>query len=317
MPAPYVDQVAVRPVPVLQARRCADDRYPALAGEWVVGCVGDDRVNVAVSLVTGRVVTLTAPVLSPSLGDGWLWATGRPAGGWVLPVAARGGFDGAEAVMVPHDGVAPATVTYDGGTRRAAVPYETHVDLIDLSRHVWPRWDARPLPGESVAVGVGWVAWSERGLGGEAERDVWLVRTEVAQGDVAPMRAPAVVGGGRGDQHGVGGGGSSLWWVDGDEVVKLDVHTGAERRFLAFTGFEAGLALAEDGSLSCWEDRRAFGTPAGIDIHCSDGTVVDRPGDQRWPSLGAGWLIWREGEQVLATAAPGHVTVSSPSPESP
>ena len=316
MPVLPLAAVLVRPVPVLQAHRCADDRYPALAGEWVVGCVGDDQVNVAVSLVSGRVVTLKDPVFAPALGDGWLWATGRPSGGWELPVAARGGFDGEEPIMVPHHGVAPAAVTRAGATRLAVVPYETHIDLIDLAKHVWPRWDARPLPGESVAVGVGWAAWTERDVQGDTGENVWLVQTALAKTDLLSNGLswaktellsnglPAVVAGGAGDQHGVVGGGSSLWWVDGDEVVHLDLKTAEQRRFPAFTGFEAGLAVADDGSVSCWEDRRGLDTPLGIDIRCSDGTVLDRPGDQRWPSLGGGWLIWREGEQILATRAP-------------
>ena len=63
--------------------------------------------------------------------------------------------------------------------------------------------------------------------------------------------------------------------------------------------FTAGLAVdPADGSVACWEDRRALGT-TGIDLWCSNGAHLERPGDQRWPTMSNGYLLWREGEQVL------------------
>ncbi len=304
-PSPgYAD---VRPIATVRANRCADDRYPALAGAWVIGCVSDDKVNVAVSLEDGRVVTLSDAVTSPGLADGWAWAPGRPPGGWVLPGASRGGLQGEDPLMVPFEGVSPpalarvATAGCAGCSPwRAAVAYADHIDLIDLAVHTWPRFAAHPLPGESVALGDGWAAWTERSA--DTGADVWIV--QVAAGGATQAGVPTVLAGGKGDQHGVVGGGHYAWWVDGDSVVCRDVRTGTVATFPAYTGFEAGLAVTADGQYACWEDRRRLGTAAGIDIRCSDGTVIDRPGDQRWPSLGAGWLIFREGEQVLATRFP-------------
>ena len=199
----------VRPVAVLQAGRCADDRYPALAGDWVVGCVGSDDVNVAVSLHTGRVVTLTGAVGAPGIGDGWLWAPGRVTGAWVLPQATRGELPGGgAAALVPYAGIAPPAIRRDGGAE-VVVPYEDHVDVIDLRRSTWPRYSAHPLPGEPVAVGEGWAAWTERGLNGE---DVWIV------GPAAVAPAPRVLVGGEGDQHDVAGAGSFVWYADGAAV---------------------------------------------------------------------------------------------------
>lgn len=311
--------VDVRPVAVLQARRCADDRYPALAGAWAVGCVGSDDVNVAVSLTDGRVVTLTDPVRSPALGDGWLWAPGHAAGAWVLPRATRGEMPGVGAMaLVPYTALgapavrrtrADATASREPGgdpargeavgagaagadplRAEAVVPYADHVDVIDLGKSTWPRYSAYPLPGEPVAIGAGWAAWTERGANGE---DVWIV------GASARASAPRVLVGGAGDQHDVAGAGDTLWYVDDTAVWKYDVESQATASFPADAGFEAPLAVSTDGSLACWEDRRALKTGGDIDIRCTSMLHVERPGDQRWPSLGGGFLMWREGNQVI------------------
>lgn len=288
--------VDVRPVPVLQAGRCADDRYPALAGAWAVGCVGSDDVNVAVSLTDGRVVTLTDPVRSPALGDGWLWAPGRVAGAWVLPRATRGAMPGVGPLaMVPYTGLgAPAVARSGAGgddlRAEAVVPYPDHVDVIDLGKSTWPRYSAHPLPGEPVAIGAGWAAWTERGGNGE---DVWIV------GAGAGAPAPRVLVGGSGDQHDVAGAGETVWYVDDAAVWSYDVGSQATASFPADAGFEAPLAVSTDGSLACWEDRRALKTGGDIDIRCSSMLHVERTGDQRWPSLGGGFLMWREGRQVI------------------
>jgi len=282
----------IRPVPVLQAGRCADDRYPALAGAWVVGCVGSDTVNVAVSLVDGRVVTLTDPVESPALGDGWLWAPGRLPGAWVLPATARGPLPGlAPLVIVAYPGVSPPAVRRTDLGAWAAVPYPDHVEVIDLQVASWPRYAAHPLPGEPVAVGPGWAAWTERGANGE---DVWVVGAAVGATE------PRVLAGGPGDQHLVAGAGDVLWYADARFVWRQDVREAMPTAFPADTGFEAPLAVSADGSLACWEDRAGLRVGGDIDLRCSSGLVLERPGDQRWPSIGGGFLAWREGTQVIA-----------------
>lgn len=282
-----------RPVVFLQADRCADARYPALAGAWAVGCVGGDAVNVAVSLRDGRIVTLTAPVTAPAVGNGWLWTTGQPAGAWRLPDPVRrahGVVSTTDPVttLVPNAGVAiPAVRTVDGHAT-ALVPYADHIDHIDLSVPSWPSHPAHPVAGEPVALGLEWAAWTERTA--DTGADVWVLQGQRA----APLAA------GPGDQRLVAGGDHYLWWVDGGAVVRREMATGAELRYDAQTGFGAGLAVdPEDDGVACWEDRRALAT-TGVDLWCSNGAHLDRPGDQRAPSMAAGFLLWREGEQVLA-----------------
>jgi hypothetical protein len=282
----------VRPVAFLQADRCADDRYPALAGTWAVGCVGSDAVNVAVSLQDGRVVTLTAPVRSPALGIGWLWTTGLPAGAWALPDSVRRTYgvtsgEGAVTTLIPRAGVATPAVANVEGHPTAFIPYADHVDRIDLTASSWPVHPAHPAPGEPVALGDAWAAWTERSP--RTGADVWALR-----GDVV-----AAIAQGAGDQRLVAGSNNYLWWVDGDAVVRREMSSGAQARFPAQTGFTAGLAVdPADGSVACWEDRRALET-TGVDLWCSNGAHLDRPGDQRWPTMSNGYLLWREGEQVL------------------
>lgn len=291
----FVSIDEARPVAFLSADRCDDDRYPALAGAWAVGCVGDGGVNVAVSLRDARVVTLAAPVAAPALGNGWLWTPGAPAGAWRLPDPVRRAHGVVSThdpvtTIVPEGSVATAAVGTVDGVPTAVVPYADHIDVIALSAASWPSRPAHPVPGEPVALGDGWAAWTERTR--ERGADVWLL-----VGDQA-----AAVAAGPGDQRLVAGSARYLWWVDGAEVVRHEVQGGAEVRYPAQTGFGAGLAVdPADGSVACWEDRRALDT-TGVDLWCSNGAHLDRPGDQRAPHMAEGFLLWREGEQVLAAA---------------
>ncbi len=179
------------------------------------------------------------------------------------------------------------------------VAYADHVEAVDLTASTWPRFTAAPLPAEPVAVGDGWAAWTQAG---EA-RDVWIVALAGEVGGLEKGR-PTVIGGGPEDQHHVAGAARSVWWVEPDQVVRYDVDLQVRSTFPADTGFMAGLAVNDDGTVACWEDRAGLATGGDIDIRCSSGLHLERAGDQRWPSMGGVYLMWREGRQVVVGRMP-------------
>ena len=62
--------------------------------------------------------------------------------------------------------------------------------------------------------------------------------------------------------------------------------------------------LGQWGPVVCWEDRGPLRAGTGdIDVRCSDGMEVARPGDQRAPARWGPWLLFREeGRLWVATA---------------
>lgn len=123
---------------------CRDGRYPQLAGEWAVGCLGH-AVNRAVHLETGQQVELERPVESPGVFAGGL--TGA-TGTWVFPSAT------------PVDRPSPieARSAWASDGQRHAVITPDGVQLLDGNRRRTVEHAAAPwMP---PAVGDDFVAWS-------------------------------------------------------------------------------------------------------------------------------------------------------------
>lgn len=263
----------------LAADACDDDRYPRLAGEWLVGCEHGGDVDAAWSLRTGERVELDAG-RAPGVGDGVVYAADGRA--WRLPDPRPGGPLGAGVPVAP-----PAV---DG--TRVAVAYADHLERYTLGDHVRPHLEARPLPWYAPALAGPLVAWVERSR--ETGEDVWVA------GEDDQRR---LLAGGPGDQRHVVGAGDWLAWVEPGAVVRHHVRTGETTRFPADTGFRAPPALGPDGVV-CWEDRAELRAGGDIDLRCSDGLHLDRPGDQRAPSRSAGWLAFHEGKWVMLLRLP-------------
>lgn len=292
-PATPPQPAAARRIDTFAADTCADDRLPALAGEWVVGCRAGDRPDTAVSLATGAIVDLPSPPPTFTLSGPHLFAPGLGQGPRDLP----GGAPDPAAPFAKDDLVAPAA--FDGV--HIALATESHVEAYAIEDRNWGRVEARPTPGFMPALVWPTVVWVQAGAG----LDLW---TQDAAGLARPFRT------GPGDQTlpvgeaPVGeapmGEGRHLAWVDDGDVVLYDTRTQTETRFAADTGFGAPPTLAD--GVVCWEDRGAWKArggalddPDGIDIRCSDGTGVGGPGDQRWPSRWGQWLMYRVGAEVF------------------
>lgn len=269
---------AVAPADVPAA--CDDDRFPALAGRLLVGCtVG------GVDFVGGP---LAVAVEAPALGEDVVVSLGM-SGARFRPGAEREPLG-----FVPAEAVGPPATDGD----HLAVAYADHVEAFAIGDRVRRHVEARPVPGEPVAMAWPEVVWVQRGDG----LDLW--RADAAGHGV-------LLAGGPGDQHLPAGAGGKLAWVDAGAVVLYDPATGATEPHAAETGFAGGLAF--DGARACWADRGAWRARGGalddalgVGIRCSDGATLDLPGDDLYPSLGAGRLLFRrEGRPWLATPAGG------------
>lgn len=265
------------PLYAVEADGCRDDRYPALAGAWVVWCTGGGLVDRALSLSTRAKVSLRDPGPSPGLGEGVLYDARR--GLWRLPEAAPD-------TSVPRAAEAPPGAPATDGTHGAFAARD-HVAAFTLSDTRRTHTEARPLLGAPLALAWPFTAWIQQDpLTGE---DVWL---RGADGRARPLaRNP-------GDERNVAGDGRWLAWTAADAVYVEDLDRRERRRYPAETGFHGGLGMW--GPVACWEDRAG----ADVDIRCSDGVEIRRPGDQLHPSRHGPWLLFREGDLVfLATAS--------------
>jgi len=146
---------AVPPVGPPGARRldlepdtCLDDRYPALAGDWAVGCSEAGLVDLAEHVETGLRVVLSRPAAAPGLADGALFAPGRAHGVWRLP-------DPNPQPAPPEVADPPvAPPAFDG--RHVALSFADGVDLYALGDTVRRRIPGRPMPWRApVLVAVG------------------------------------------------------------------------------------------------------------------------------------------------------------------
>jgi hypothetical protein len=263
---------------------CDDPRYPTLAGAWVLACGADGHVDRAISLSSGRELSLPAAFRSPGVGPDAVYVPDAGGGLWRLTEAGVQVVPGVSRVIEPA--VAPAVT--DGehlvvASRKSlqAFPFG------DRSRSVYP---ANPVGWQSPALAWPRVAWVEDA--GPDGTDVWL--------RWADRRAdPELLAGGPGDQGRVVAQGAWLAWVDKGDVVVHNLDTGERSEHQANTGFSAPPALWA-GEV-CWESRQ---NTDGVDIECTDLPGAGGPGHQLWPSRWGPWLLYREGHRAMLYTRP-------------
>jgi hypothetical protein len=263
----------------VERRPCVDPHLPALAGDWVVTCQAL-RPGWATSLLTGEKHRLDAR---------WPWAGLGP--NLVFSLAPEGGLLWlGEATVPAHvrtvDQEQVAMPTSDG--LHAAALTETSVEALSLSTEA--RWShpAAPLGWYPPALAWPAVAWVEQA---ETE-DIWWTPD-------ATTGMPTLLAGGPAHQRHVVGAGGWLAWVDGGDLVRMDVATGGRTRIHTDTGFSAPPTLTEGGEL-CWEVRDR----GDVDILCSDGFALREPGHQTWPSRVGDRLLYREGDALRLVVLP-------------
>lgn len=270
-------QVQVRSLPWVSGA-CEDPRYPRLAGLWVVGCGPSGQVDRALHLADGARVELEAAARAPAVAPGVLYAPTLAHGLWRLPGAAPR----LEGVMkVPFGGLGPPGT--DGVHGAVTTAEDVQVFLLEgrLREHI----AARPAPWYPPAVGAGWVSWVDVG-------ESWMNAEDVfTRAPGATLASPLVRR--PGHQRHVAASGTLLGWVEDRRVCVERLPDGERRCVGAQPNPSRGLSL--DGAVACWEE----GGGEDVDLRCSDGLALRRPGHQRSPSRVGVWLIWREGAQVL------------------
>ncbi len=193
---------------------CRDARYPALAGDWAVGCFGGP-VNRAVNLETGQQVELERAVDSPGLADGVLIGA---AGWWHLPSGT------------PTDKPSPveAIGPFSTDGQRAVVTTPVSIEILDGNTR--ESIEAAPTPWRAPAIGDGFVAWVEDEVVMMAPEDGAAVQW--AEGRHVSANGPTIA------------------WLD-DERVCLQ-RVGAMKQ-CTWTDAHTARGLSLDGDVACWE----------------------------------------------------------------
>jgi hypothetical protein len=133
---------------------------------------------------------------------------------------------------------------------------------------------------------VAWVDVGEAWLFGE---DIYVRHQDWREGAPLVRRA--------GSQRHVAASEGFVGWIEDAAVCVESLATGERRCVPARPGPSRRLSLW--GAVACWED---YGGD-DIDVVCSDGLALRRPGHQRNPSRVGPWLLFQEGNQTLLATA--------------
>ena len=285
--SPEPPSTLVTSLPQLQAT-CADERYPQVAGLWVVGCSGRAAVDTAVHLETRQVVQLLDPADAPGVGgEGIVVAPDRR---WTLPEGKP------ERHRRPLTGIAPWAT--DG--RSVVVSTEQDVQWFPVGEHARQHLRGSPAPWMPPAAGdvLAWVEVGERSLLGE---DIFVWREGLRDG-VPLVRRP-------GDQRHVAADAEHVAWIEEERVCVEDVATGL--RHCTETDAHSSRGLSLDQGVACWEHWNGQDT----DIWCSDGLRLERPEHQRSPARSGPWLVFQDrGRVLVAELSPASATPAEPAP---
>lgn len=268
-------------VPVYAASQpCADPRYPALAGPWVVACGADGLVDHVVSVHSGQQFPLPISARSPALGDGTIYIPGLRGGLIALQEGGPVRVDGTAVIHTPT--VSPAAIR---GQRVAVLGEDTVQTALvsEASRRLYP---ASPVGWYPPALTETGVAWVDTG-GQPTNTEIWWMSLSNDQPQQLAAEGRHVVGS---DTH--------LVWVTDTHLIKHDIADGHQTTVNVQTGFLSAPTIWQD--VVCWEH---WGELGDVDISCDDGLNVHRPGHQHHPSRWGRWLLFQEaGQSWLMTA---------------
>jgi hypothetical protein len=272
---------SARPLPRFR-HSCRDRRYPALAGDWIVGCGPAGLLDLAEHIPTGRLVTLDSPAESAGLAPGQILAVGDEERLWVLPSPTPLPTKGRSG-----DAIAPPASWGPG----LAVLLQGQVSVGTTGDHARRIREAQPLPWYPPAMSWPTVYWVDGRGGGQTGMDIW--GWTPSAGPPVPVVVQA------GDQRHPVASATHLAWTDEEGIWLQELEHGQRWLHAAEVGFRAGPSIHE-GTL-CWEERRQ----GDVDVRCTDGLAAQGPGYQGWPSRYGPWLlIRRDGIPWLITKDP-------------
>ena len=264
---------------------CRDRRFPTLAGPWAVGCGPGGRVDRAIHLETGQRVELGAAADSAAAGPGWVFAPGAEHGWWALPSPTPRSPWPAHAAPIGQPVI-------DG--RHAALSLEGRIAAFELGESHTLSRDADPTPWFPPALAWPTVYWVDSRDQAVSGLDIWAWDT--TGGPPLPLVTRA------GDQRHVAASRDRLVWLDEQGLWLHDLSDDTRWLHRTDTGFRAGPSV--DGSVACWEERKA----GDVDVRCTDGLEATGAGDQGWPSRWGPWLMVRvDGTPWLITAQAAQV----------
>ncbi len=268
------------PLPVVvQPLAAIHSRCPVgLAGAWVYWCSGKN-VDRIMHLESREVLEVDGPV-APAPAPGLLYRPGH--GLWRLPSP-----DPEPGTLV----IGARSWATDG--RDVGVGWADRIELFSLAGGVRTRTSARPLPQQPLAVGNGEVLWVEGDP--STGEDIWY---RDARADAYPLARREV------SQRLPVAGGRWRGWAEPENAVLDDAMTGERRRYPsqkyiqniesspASIGFLSSLSLWQQ--VLCWEERVPKAEGVDIDLRCSDGLYLDRPGKQLAPQRFGPYLLFEE-----------------------
>jgi hypothetical protein len=135
-----------------------------------------------------------------------------------------------------------------------------------------------------MAIGTVWVSDGQRD-----DADLWWRPGNIGQ--------PRPLDSGPGDQHHPINSGAWLAWVSRGQIELWNTVTETRKTLPVHTGFYSAPTI--DGGVLCWESRG----PQDIDIICSDGLNVSRPGHQTHPLRWHDALFFREAGRLMVLRA--------------
>jgi hypothetical protein len=249
---------------------CRDARFPALAGEWAIGCGATGLVDRAVHLPTGTVIELPVANARPGIAPGFLYVPGP--GGALFQLTATSALKlVVDARVVRDDVIAPPAI--DGVHVAIATRDRVYVAKPDASE--WPSWQVDLQGWDGLALAWPWVAWVDDAL-------------QVVAVDAEMRSRPAVWSSPGARARHVVSDGARFAWVEDGALVLFRPGTDERERIETRTGFHAPPTLS--GDRVCYEERVPAG---GVQVRCNDGTVVD---SATWPSLSGDRLLYRKGD---------------------
>ena len=240
---------------------CRDARYPILMSNWVVGCGPSGRVDRAFSLATKQVARFT--VKQETVGMGFfpfMGSHGRLS-------LQKQKLEKSKRILASM--IAPPISDQD----RVAYLGKEFVALRQAGQTY--RQAAQPRAWYPPALFDSGVAWVEND--GQRGEDIWMWKHE---------HSPKRIAGGKMPQRHVVGSGPYVAWVEDQRIVIFDSRTEEQDAIEAQVVDRISLT----DKTVCWSQWNQ----RDIDVYCSDGFALNRPGHQVWPMRQGKWLLFRD-----------------------
>ena len=243
---------------------CADPRIPYISGQEILFCDEDGLPTQIFNLQSGEVARFEHPILWFSSEYVWF-----------------GGIEG---------GLRARNEDLDAGSSRHRILFEpqggpvffkNEALVVHGSEIVWKKKNVGHRKSDAYAKSWEHPVLNECGAFwiDKHDRIVWWKRDGSVELSLSKDHPRSLVGEG----HWVG-------WAEDDRVWLWNCEHGSE---YSWSGRAIDRIAIKAGVL-CW----SFWTGADADIQCSNDLRIQLEGDQLWPSLGNGWLIFRDQQGV-------------------